>query len=174
VGVNAIQGAALAGARHVIAVDLLAAKLETAKSFGATQTVNAAQDDLLSVVQNLTSGRGADYVFVTVGSEKAVAQSLKLVRKHGTVVLVGLIFRDGASGTVPLPISDVVLTETRVVGSFLGSTRLSIDVPELIGLYQQGRLQLDELVTKRYSLDDINEAVEKMEQGAVIRNVIVF
>jgi Zn-dependent alcohol dehydrogenase len=174
VGVNAIQGAVLAGARQVIAVDLHDAKLATARAFGATHSINAAQDDPVAIVKQLTSGRGADYVFVTVGSEPAVAQSLSMIRKHGTVVLIGLIFRDGAAATVPMPISDIVLSEARILGSFMGSTRLSVKVPQLIDLYQQGRLQLDALVTKRYALDQINEAVAEMERGEVIRNVIVF
>jgi S-(hydroxymethyl)mycothiol dehydrogenase len=174
VGANAIQGAKLAGARHVIAVDLLDSKLETSKAFGATHTINASREDAVSIVKQLTAGRGADYVFVTVGSPKAVEQSFGLVRKHGTVVLIGLIFRDGEVAKVSLPVSDLVLTEVRVIGSFLGSTRLSIDVPELIELYQQQRLQLDALVTKKYRLDQINVAVAEMEKGEVIRNVLVF
>lgn len=174
VGVNAIQGAVLAGARHVIAVDLLDSKLDTAKAFGATHTINAAQADAAAAVKQLTAGRGADYVFVTVGSERAVAQSFSLIRKHGTVVLIGLIFRDGAATAVPLPVTDIVLNGAQVLGSFMGSTRLGINVPDLIELYQQQRLQLDALVTNTYALDQINEAVAQMERGEVIRNVIVL
>lgn len=171
VGINAIQGAVLAGARCVIAVDLLDNKLVIARTFGATHTVNARQEDPVEIIKQLTGGRGADYVFVTVGSERAVAQSFNMIRKRGTVVLIGLI---GDDGTVPLPVSRVALNEFRVMGSFMGSTRLSEEVPQLVELYQQGRIKLDELVTGRYPIERINEAIEAMERGEAIRNVIVF
>jgi Zn-dependent alcohol dehydrogenase len=94
-----------------------------------------------------------------------------MIRKRGTVVLIGLI---GDEGTVPLPVSRVALNEFRVIGSFMGSTRLSEEVPQLVELYQQGRIKLDELVTGRYRLEQINEAIEAMERGEAVRNVIVF
>jgi Zn-dependent alcohol dehydrogenase len=171
VGVNSVQAARLAGARHVIAVDILDSKLETARTFGATHVINPSREDPVKIVKDLTAGRGADYVFVTVGNAKAVTQSFDMIRKRGTSILIGLI---GDDGTVPLPVSRMALTEGRVIGSYLGSTRLSILVPQLLDLYQQGRLKLDELVTARYPLDKINEAIAIVNRGEAVRNVIVY
>jgi S-(hydroxymethyl)glutathione dehydrogenase/alcohol dehydrogenase len=171
VGLNAIQGAVLVGAHPIVAVDRLDTKLTAARTFGATHTINAAQQDLVASVAELTSGRGADYAFVTVGSPTAVAQAVTIIRPAGTVVIVG-IPHEGA--TVALPIGDVVRNEKRVIGSRMGSTRLSVDVPRLVDLYRHGRLKLDELITARYPLEQINEAIEAMETGEVLRNVIVF
>jgi len=171
VGLNSIQGAALAGAYPIIAVDLLDTKLTAARTFGATHTINAGREKGVEVVRQLTAGRGADYAFVTVGSEAAMTQSLKMIRKRGAVVLVGL---PGLKATVPLAVFKLVTQEGRIMGSAMGSTRLSVDVPRLVNLYLQGRLKLDELITARYRLDQINEAIEAMEKGEALRNVIVF
>ena len=171
VGLNAIQGAILSGATPIIAVDLLDTKLLAARSFGATHTINGMLNDAVDAVAELTSGRGAEYVFVTVGSAAAVAQGLQMIGKLGTLVLVG-IPEQGA--TIPLTIDKLVNNGQRVIGSSMGSTRLSVDVPWLVDLYQQGRLKLDELVTKRYPLEQINEAIEAMERGEALRNMIVF
>lgn len=171
IGINAIQAAAMVGARRVIAVDLLDNKLEFAKQFGATHTINARSTNAVEAIRDLTNGRGADYVFVTVGSPRAVADSLDMIRKRGTIVLIGLI---GDDGTVPLPVSKVVLNEFRVIGSFMGSSRISEDIPQIVDLYQQGKLKLDELVTGQYPIERINDAIESMERGEAIRNLIVF
>jgi Zn-dependent alcohol dehydrogenase len=171
VGINAVQGALLAGARHIIAVDILEAKLEKARSFGATHVINAGREDPIQVVKDLTAGRGADYVFVTVGNPKAVTQSFDMIRKRGTSVLIGLV---AGGGTAPLPVSQIALSEARVIGSFLGSARMSVMIPQLLELYQQGRLKLDELITGRYPLDQINEAIAIVDRGEAVRNIIVF
>jgi len=171
VGINAIQAAALVGARRIIAVDLLDNKLAFAKTFGATHLINARSDDPVEAVKELTNGRGADYVFVTVGSPRAVADSLNMARKRGTIVLIGLL---GDDGTVPLPVSKLVLNEFRITGSFMGSSRISEDIPQIVDLYQQGRLKLDELVTGRFRIEQINEAIDSMERGEAIRNLLVF
>jgi S-(hydroxymethyl)glutathione dehydrogenase/alcohol dehydrogenase len=171
VGLNAIQGAVLVGAHPIVAVDRLDTKLAAARTFGATHAINAAQQDLRAAVANLTAGRGTDYVFVTVGSPTAVAQALTMIRPGGTVVIVG-IPQEGA--TAALSIGDMVWNEQRVIGSRMGSTRLSVDVPRLVDLYRHGRLKLDELITARYPLEQINEAISAMETGEVLRNVIVF
>lgn len=170
VGLNAIQGAVLSGAYPVIAVDILDTKLATARSFGATHTINSTQGNLREAVRSLTNGRGADYVFVTVGSPKALEQSFPLPCKHGTIIIVGL------SGSIPitLPASNFVWNETRILTSWMGSTRLSIDVPRLVTLYQQGRLKLDELITAHYPLEQINDAIASLESGQALRNIIVF
>lgn len=173
VGLNAIQGAVLSGAHPVIAIDLLDDKLKAAQAFGATHGIHATQPQaVIEGVMDLTSGRGADYVFVTVGSSAAMAQGFGLMcRRQGTLVIVGI---PEATATVSFPVFPYVLGERKVVGSFMGSTRLRVDVPRLVRLYQSGRLKLDELITGRYSLEQINQAIESTEKGHALRNVIVF
>ncbi len=170
VGLNSIQGAALSGARLIIAVDLLDNKLTAARTFGATHTVNASQENAVTAVQTLSGGDGIDYAFVTVGNAAAVSQAFDMIRAGGSVVVVGL---PKSSDTVALNIHRLI-GERHVVGSPMGSTRLSVDVPRLVELYQQGKLKLDELITQRYPLAQINEAIESMERGEALRNVIMF
>jgi Zn-dependent alcohol dehydrogenase len=122
-------------------------------------------------VRQLTAGLGADYVFITVGSPAAMEQGYKLSRTGGSVVFVGI---PDWKTKMPLPIGITVAYEKKILGSFMGSTRLQVDVPKLVSLYQNGRLQLDELITGRYSLDQINEAIANMEEGHALRNVIIF
>ena len=173
VGLNAVQGAALAGAFPIIAVDLLDEKLKVAESFGATHTFNAATEpDLVAAIKPLTQGRGADYVFVTVGSPQAVKQSFYMIRPGGTAVIVGV---PSLSATVELPVAHFIFGGPKTVtASFMGSTNLSVDVPHLVEMYQHGRLKLDELITQRYGLEHINEAIEGVETGKALRNVITF
>jgi len=172
VGLNAVQGAALAGAHPIIAIDLLDNKLKAARAFGATHTMNAVEREATEkAVKELTSGRGADYVFVTVGSAAAVAQALSLTRKRGSVIIVGM---PAPGATASFQVNPFVRGEQRIIGSFMGSTRVGLSVPRLIDLYQHGRLKLDELITARYPLERINEAIEAVEKGQALRNVIVF
>lgn len=170
VGLNAVQGARIAGARSIIAVDLLENKLAAARTFGATDTVNATEHEPVETVRARNGGRGIDYVFVTVGSSRAVEQGFDMIRPGGMVVVVGL---PPASATVALNVHHF-WAERHVVGSPMGSTRLNVDVPWLVELYRQGRLKLDELVTRCYPLEEVNEAIESMERGEALRNVIVF
>ncbi len=170
VGLNSVQGAALSGARQIVAVDLLDNKLEAARAFGATHSVNASQENAVTAVQTLSGGDGVDYAFVTVGNAAAVSQAFDMIRAGGSVVVVGL---PKSSDTVALNIHRLI-GERHVVGSPMGSTRLSVDVPRLVELYQQGKLKLDELITRRYPLDQINAAIESMERGEALRNVIMF
>jgi len=172
VGLNAVQGAALAGAHPIIAIDLLDNKLKAARAFGATHTMNAVEREATEkAVKELTSGRGADYVFVTVGSAAAVAQALSLTRKRGSVIIVGM---PAPGATASFQVNPFVRGEQRIIGSFMGSTRVGVSVPRLIDLYQHGRLKLDELITAHYPLERINEAIEAVEKGQALRNVIVF
>jgi S-(hydroxymethyl)glutathione dehydrogenase / alcohol dehydrogenase len=171
VGLNCVQAAALGDAHPVIGVDISPTKLDAAKSFGATHTVDPGSGDVASEVRALTGGRGADYVFVTVGSGRAVEQGLKLVRRGGTLVVVGMppareIFRVVAV--------DFAHDDVRILGSKMGSAVLAHAVPRLVELYEQGRLKLDELVSARYSLEQINQAIAAAGDGATLRNVIVF
>jgi S-(hydroxymethyl)glutathione dehydrogenase/alcohol dehydrogenase len=171
VGVNAIQGAHLAGAGPIVAIDIVPGKLQVARRFGATHAIDGRQDNVAGLVRELTAGRGADYVFVTVGSPAAVGQALSLTRRGGTVVLVGM---PAAGATAPIPVGDVADNGLRILGSSMGSTRLGVDVPRLIAHYREGRLKLDELITARYPLEHINAAIEAMEGGATLRNVVVL
>lgn len=171
VGLNSIQGARLSGAQPIIAIDVVDAKLAAAKSFGATHGLNAREQDLKASIQSLTQGRGADYVFVTVGSTKAMEQGLSYLRRGGTIVLVGM----PASGEKMLiEAVDFADGVYHMMGSKMGSIRPKIDLPKLVELYREGRLKLDELISKRYPLSQINEAIAEVGRGDVLRNVIVF
>ena len=169
VGLNAIQGARLCGANPIIAMDILDNKLGASKKFGATHGVRSDGTDPVQEVKNLTNGRGADYVFVTVGSLSAVQQGYTLLGTRGMLVVVGLPPR---GGTVTLP--GFMPGERMVTSSSMGTTKLSVEIPKLVALYKSGKLMLDELITKRYSLDQINEAIEAVERGEALRNVITF
>jgi Zn-dependent alcohol dehydrogenase len=172
VGLNAIQAAALAGAYPVIAVDISDSKLDTARIFGATHTVNPAkEEDPVKSVQQMTSGRGADYVFVTVGSADAVKQGFFMSGQRGMTVVIGLI---PMKESISFSTFDFVMGERVLTGCGGGSPRLNIDVPRLIELYREGRLKLDELITDRYPLEKINEAIEATARGEALRNIIMF
>ncbi len=171
VGLNSIQGAVLSGAHTIIALDLVNSKLEAAKSFGASHALNPMENNVPEVIQSLTEGRGVDYVFITVGSAKAIEQGLGLLRRGGTLVIVGM----PATGVrAKIEVVNFADNSQRILGSKMGSTRLRLDVPKLVTLYQQGRLKLDELITARYPLEEINEAIAAVKRGEALRNVIVF
>ena len=171
VGLNSVQGAALCGARSIIAVDLADSKLAAARRFGATAALNPARDDLPAAVRQLTGGRGADFVFVTVGAKAAIEQSFALLARGGSTVIVGMPASDVITGFDP---GTVASYGQRVLGSKMGSARIGIDIPFLVDLYRQGRLKLDELVSGRYLLEEINAAIEGVTKGEALRNVIVF
>lgn len=169
VGLNAIQGAAFSGAYPVIAVDLLDYKLKAAMDFGASHTINAGNTDAIKAVKEMTGGRGSDYVFVTVGSADAVMQAFSMSGPRGMTVVVGL---PKAGSTITLP--PFFRGERMITSSGMGTTRLSAEIPKLVALYQAGRLKLDELITARYPLEQINEAIESVERGEALRTVIMF
>ncbi len=169
VGLNVIQGAMLAGAGRVIAVDMNAAKLELARSFGATDTVDGTEGDVLEQIKALT-GDGVDYSFEAIGLKPTTEQAFAMLRPGGTATVVGMI----ALGTsIELPGVDFMY-EKRIQGSLMGSNQFRTDIPRYARLYQQGRLKLDELVSARIPLEQVNEAFEQMQQGSVARSVIVF
>ncbi len=171
VGLNVVQGARLAGARPIVAVDLAADKLDTAAEFGATTGVPAAAPDATERVRTLTGGRGADYVFVAVGAKPAIEQAFSFLAPGGAVVLVGMT----ASGvTIDFDSVTLAALNQRVLGSKMGSGRLPIDIPMLVGLHLDGRLELDALVSRTYPLEEINEAIAAVNRGEARRNVIVF
>jgi Zn-dependent alcohol dehydrogenase len=170
VGLNAVQGAALAGAARIVAIDLLAAKLDAARAFGATDVVDASQADVAEAVLALTGGRGLDTVLVTAGSGRAVELALPLVATAGAVVLVGL----PPGATVAIEPQDVADRSLRILGSKMGATTPHVDVPQLAELYRQGRLKLDELVSARFPLARIGDAIAAAESGEALRAVVVL
>jgi S-(hydroxymethyl)glutathione dehydrogenase / alcohol dehydrogenase len=173
VGVNAVQGARIAGAEVVIAVDTAPEKRAAADAFGATHAVDPEQEDVSRVVRSLTSGRGADTVFVGVGRGPVIEAGLALVRRGGTLAVLGMPPSDETFSVVGV---DLVHDDRRIVGHKIGSGsgRLADVVPRLVGLYEDGNLKLDELLTGRYPLDEINEAIATAADGRTLRNVVVF
>lgn len=170
VGLNSIQGAVLAGAEPVIAIDLSDSRLRAARNFGAHELVNSA-DGAVERVRALTGGRGADYTFISAGVAAAVQLGFQITRRGGTLVVVGI----PATGvTVPIDPGEIADSGLRVLGSKLGSIRPQIDIPAMAGLYRERKLKLDELVTGRFGLDQINDAIASSRRGEGVRNVIVF
>ncbi len=171
VGINSVQGAAISGAYPIIVVDISDEKLKTARAFGATHTVNAQITDAIEGVKQVTEGRGADYVFITVGNARAVEQGVAMSAPRGMTVIVGIPKMGENLNLSPF----VFIREERVLtGSFMGTTQLHTQIPKLIELYKNGILKLDELITARYPLEQINEAIESVERGEALRNVITF
>jgi S-(hydroxymethyl)glutathione dehydrogenase / alcohol dehydrogenase len=172
VGLNAIQGASYCGAYPIIAVDVVDSKLEAAKKFGATHVINSKQVDCIAEVKKLCYGRGADYVFVTVGSGAAMTQGFRMSTGRGMTVIVGLPTpTDNALTMSPFEFLD---RERILTGSYMGSTNLQIGVPKLVELYKAGKLKLNELITNRYPLEKINEAMDEVLAGKALRNMIMF
>jgi S-(hydroxymethyl)glutathione dehydrogenase / alcohol dehydrogenase len=169
VGLNSIQGARVAGAYPIIAIDMLDAKLEAAKRFGATLTINGKASDPVQAVKDATGGRGADYVFVTVGVTSAVRQGLSMLGRRGMAVVVGLATQELTSNPM-----EYIDAEKTLTGSFMGSTNLDVDIPKLVELYKAGTLKLDELISQRFPLEKVNEAIASTRSGAALRNVLVF
>ena len=171
VGLNAIQGAVLSSAKTVVAIDIADDKLEAAKLFGATHAINSTSEDAMSIVLHETGGRGADYVFVTVGAKAAIDQGVKLLGRGGTAVIVGMPESGVMAEYDP---SELASRSQKIIGSKMGSACISTDIPRLAKLYQEGQLKLDELVSGRYPLEDINDAIASVKNGQALRNVIVF
>jgi S-(hydroxymethyl)glutathione dehydrogenase / alcohol dehydrogenase len=170
VGLNSVQAAALCGARSVIAVDHSQAKLQAARQFGATHTVMCGSNDVAAAIRAATAGRGADYVFVAVGAKSVIERAFDWIAKGGAVVVVGM----PASGvTAAFDPGTFASWGQRMLGSKMGSARIAIDIPYLVELYRQRRLKLDELISGRYSLEQINEAIASVIRGEALRNVIV-
>ncbi|MGI9352892.1 MAG: Zn-dependent alcohol dehydrogenase [Rhizobiaceae bacterium] len=171
VGLNSIQGARLAGAKSVIAMDIEAEKLEVAKTMGATHGINPANKDAAEQIMEITGGRGADYVFVTVGVKSAIDSAQNYITRNGSVVVVGMPGVDTRGDYDPVTLA---AWGQKIVGTKMGNTILSEDIPELLRLYETGRYQLDPLISGRFSLDEINEAMDEVRSGKAVKNVIMF
>jgi S-(hydroxymethyl)glutathione dehydrogenase/alcohol dehydrogenase len=172
VGLNVIQGARIAGASEIIGIDMNETKLQMAKDFGATVTVNASQGDPVSKVMEMTEQRGVDVAFEVIGLQQTIDQTITLARRGGQAILVGVPRMD-VLVTVPAFIG-LVLQEKTIKGCWYGSSNVHRDVPKLVELYQQGELKLDELISREIALDQVNEALEAMKTGEVARSVIVY
>ena len=171
VGVNCIQGAAVAGAAILIAVDIADSKLQAAQQFGATHSLNARDDGLVQKVRDLTAGRGADYVFVSVGARAALEQGIELLAFGGTLIVVGMPETGVMAEYDP---GELAARSQRIIGSKMGSARIAEDIPMLVALYRNGQLKLDELISGRFPFADINAAIASSQGGAALRNVVEF
>jgi S-(hydroxymethyl)glutathione dehydrogenase/alcohol dehydrogenase len=170
VGLAALQGARIVGAGKIIAVDTQKWKFDLAQKLGATDCVDATDGDPVAAVQALTGG-GADYVFECIGLVPTVQQAVAMTGRGGTTVLVGVV---PITELVPISAADLTLQEKKITGSYMGSNRFRFDMPSYIDFYLDGRLHLDEMISSRIGLDDVNDAFDLMRKGEAARQVIVF
>ena len=171
VGLNVIMGANLVNASKIIAVDILESQLEFAMKFGATHSVNASDRDPVAQVKELTGGKGADYTFEAFGSVDTIKDAYDMCAKRGTATIVGIA---PVGAEAPINATDLVRNEKTLRGTYYGSARSQTDFPTMVDLYLSGKLNLDDLVVRHYSLDQINEAYGDMDKGEVGRGAIVF
>ena len=171
VGLNVIQGAVLASATKIVAIDLQNRKLELAGQFGATHTINAADEDPLEKVMEITHGIGVDYAFEVIGKPETIVTTYKMVRRGGNTVLVGLADMEAM---VALPIYEIPLMEKNILGCNYGSGDSRLDLITLLELYKAGRIHLEQLITKRYSLEEINQGFDDLAAGKNIRGMIIY
>jgi S-(hydroxymethyl)glutathione dehydrogenase/alcohol dehydrogenase len=169
IGLAAVQGAGLAGASPIIAVDLADEKLERARAMGATHTVNARREDAVAAVRDLTGG-GVDYSFEAIGAKETAEQVIAMLAPGGVATIIGIL---PADAIIEIPASALV-GEKRLQSSSMGSNRFRTDLPWLCDLYLQGRLKLDELVTARRPLEQINDGFDDMRMGRGARTLLVF
>jgi S-(hydroxymethyl)glutathione dehydrogenase / alcohol dehydrogenase len=170
VGLNVVQGGALVAAHPLIAVDVKGAKLEHARALGASHAVDAAREDAVAAIRRITR-LGADYTFVAVGDTRAVSQAVEALAPGGTCVVIGV---PETGATVPMDVRPLVTGERVIRGSSYGSARTREDLPRLVSLYLAGKLKIDQLITRRYSLGEANEAFRALAAGELARGLIVF
>jgi len=168
VGLNVVQDAKIAGCQLIVAIDRRPVPLALSQQFGATHTLEAS-DEVAKAVRELTAGRGADFVFDTVGSPATLTTALACARKGGAVVLTGLSRADSQGSIAMFPF---VMQEKRLIGSVYGSGQPARDIPRLVSLYQEGRLKLSELVSRTYRLDKVNDALTALAASDGARGVI--
>jgi S-(hydroxymethyl)glutathione dehydrogenase / alcohol dehydrogenase len=169
VGLSAIQGARIAGARQIIVVDIHENKIATARELGATHSVDASSHDPVKAIRDMTNG-GVDYSFEAIGLKTAAEQAFDCIRPGGTATIIGMI---PVGQKIELD-GSVFLREKKIQGSSMGSNRFRVDMPRYIDLYFQGRLKLDEMITRTGKLEDVNEAFRAMKAGEVARTVLTF
>ena len=169
VGLAAINGAAIAGAGRIIAVDMVGSKLNLAKHFGATDVIDASQGDPVKQVQELTKG-GVNHSFEAIGLKATTEQAFRMLARGGTANVIGMI----PVGTMIELHGVEFLGEKRIQGSLMGSNRFPVDMPRLVDFYMNGKLKLDELISQRIKLEQVNDAFTEMKKGELARSVIVF
>ena len=169
VGLAAVQGARIAGAKRIVAIDVVSEKLDLAASLGATHVIDPGATDQVGAVREITGGHGAHHVIEAIGSRATAESAFQMLRRGGTVTLVGLI--PGEKLSIP---TDELFYERRIQGSVMGSNQARRDIPRYVDLYLSGQLKLDEMVTRRLALDSINEAFDDMRTGQAVRSVVVF
>ena len=170
VGANVVQGARLAGASRIVAVDTRGEKVELARELGATDVVQVGEAvDAVAAVKDITGG-GPDYAFEAIGSERAIQEAWKATRAGGTVVVVGIMPRGSSLTIDPWQF----MSEKTLKGTFLGSARIQEDVPRLVDLYHSGELDLDRLVSRKLPLTELLDAFDRLRAGDVVRQVVVF
>jgi S-(hydroxymethyl)glutathione dehydrogenase / alcohol dehydrogenase len=170
VGLSIIQGARIAGARQIIGVDVFEGKLEMARRVGATHVVNSAKDEPVKAVRALTGGAGVDHAFEAVGVAELVRQAIECLAIRGTATIVGVMPPDAM---ISFPWM-AIRPECRIQTSRMGSNRFRSDIPLYLDFYRQGRLMLDEMVSRRGRLGDVNDAFRAMKAGEVARTVLAF
>jgi S-(hydroxymethyl)glutathione dehydrogenase/alcohol dehydrogenase len=170
VGLSALQGARIIGAGKIIAVDAQSWKFDLAQKLGATHCIDAKAGDPVAAVHALTGG-GADFVFECIGLVPTVQQAVAMTSRGGTTVLVGVV---PIQQLVPISAADVTLQEKTITGSYMGSNRFRFDMPKYVDFYLDGRLRLDEMISSRIALDEVNEAFDRMRNGEAARQVIVY
>ncbi len=169
VGLAAINGAVLAGAGRIIAIDRSKSKLELARTFGATDVIDAGDGEVAKRVRELTKG-GVHFSFEAIGLKATTEDAFKMLRRGGTATVIGMI-----PPGVKIELSgSEFLAEKRIQGSFMGSNRFPVDMPRYVDLYLQGRLKLDEMISQRLPLDEVNRAFDELKRGEVARSVVVF
>jgi NDMA-dependent alcohol dehydrogenase len=174
IGINAVQGASQAGASVVIAVDPVPMKRRESLGLGATHAV-ATMEEATEIARSFTNGQGADSCIVCVGitTGEHIAQGVESIRKAGTCVMTGLP-RMADDVSIPISIRHMVLFQKRLQGALFGASNPSKDIPALLELYRRGQLKLDELITRRYTLDEINEGFEDMRAGRNLRGIVAY
>lgn len=169
VGLSAINGAAIAGAGRIIAIDVVPGKENFARAFGATDFVNAAETDPVKAVIELTKG-GVQHSFEALGMTKTAEQAFNMLRRGGTANIIGMI---PVGQSISL-MGAAFLGEKRIQGSMMGSNRFPVDMPRLVDMYMAGKLKLDDMISQRLKLEQVNEAFAEMKTGSIARSVIVF
>jgi S-(hydroxymethyl)glutathione dehydrogenase/alcohol dehydrogenase len=170
VGLNVIQGAKLAGAGRIIAVDMLENKLAYAREFGATDIVDASKGDTVDRVVDMTDG-GVDYAFEAIGYSKTIVQAYEATGPGGTTVVVGMAPEDD---NMTISALSLPRAEKTIVGSWYGGARPFVDLPKMVDLYLDGRLKVDELVSRSYPLEEINQAYDALANGEVARSILTM
>jgi S-(hydroxymethyl)glutathione dehydrogenase/alcohol dehydrogenase len=172
IGMNIVQGCRLKGARAIVAVDLVDWKLEKAREFGATHTVNPSKQDAVAFINDLSWGRGADNTFEAIATPATIADALRATGKTGTCVVIGLShFTDPA---IPFPPTDLVLYQRTLRGSLYGGANPHNDIPKMLRMWEDGKIDIDGLVTKEYRIEEINEAYADLLAGKLLRGVIRY